>query len=136
TTCERNFSVSTLPWPPSTATPPRMGNCGAQRPGLNIAPAIGPDGTIYTASRGHGDINLSGAAGDRASYVVAVNPNLTLKWATSLAHTLNDGCGALIPIATVDMPINPPWDLATFKGKCRHGANPGVDPATNRMGSG
>jgi hypothetical protein len=136
TVCERNFSVSTLPWPPSPTTPPRTASCGDQRPGLNIAPAIGPDGTIYLASRGHGQVSLFGAGGDRASYVVAVNPNLTLKWATSLSHTLNNGCGVLIPIATVDMPANPPWDLATFKGKCRHGANFGVDPATNRAGSG
>jgi hypothetical protein len=127
TVCERNFSVATLPWPPSTTTAPRTGNCGAQRPGLNIAPAIGPDGTIYIASRGHGDVSLGGAAGDRASYVVAVNPNLTLKWATSLAHTLNDGCGVLVPIAPTSKPA---------KGSCRFGANFGVDPATNRPGSG
>ena len=124
TVCERNFTVDTLPWPPSTTTPPVTGNCGAQRPGLNIAPAIGPDGTIYTASRGH---NPGSGGGDRASYVVAVKPDLTLKWATSLSHTLNDGCGVLIPIATSSTPE---------KGKCRNGANVGVDPATNRMGSG
>ncbi len=133
TTCERAFSVSPLPWPPSTSSAPRTAACGAQRPGLNIAPAIGPDGTIYTASRGHNP------AGDRGSYVVAVNPNLTLKWASSLVHTLNTGCGVLVPIAAVDMPaIAPPggYDLATFKGKCRHGANFGVDPSTNRLGDG
>ena len=133
TVCERNFTVATLPWPPSPTTPPRTGACGAQRPGLNIAPAIGPDGTIYTASRGH---NPGSGGGDRASYVVAVNPDLTLKWATSLTHTLNDGCGVLMPIGTVDPPPTGPFDLATFKGKCRKGANFGVDPATNTAGSG
>jgi len=127
TVCERSFSVATLPWPPSPGSNPRTGACGAQRPGLNIAPAIGPDGTIYTASRGHGDLALFGAAGDRASYVVAVNPNLTLKWASSLQHTLNDGCGVLLPIASSPTPE---------KGKCRNGANVGVDPSTNRRGSG
>jgi hypothetical protein len=129
-TCERAFSVATLPWPPSTTAAPRTGLCGAQRPGLNIAPAIGSDGTIYTASRGHYP------SGDRQAYVVAVKPDLTLKWATSLFHTLNDGCGLTVPIATVDMPTSGPWDLATFKGKCRHGANVGVDPSTNRLGDG
>ncbi len=137
TVCERNFLTSQLPWPPTPTTPPRTGPCGAQRPGLNITPAIGPDGTIYTASRGH---NPSFGGGDRASYVVAVNPDLTLKWATSLAHTLNDGCGNgpgfTVPIATVPFPASPPWPLATFKGKCRFGTTPGVDPATNRPGSG
>jgi outer membrane protein assembly factor BamB len=68
--------------------------------------------------------------------VVAVNPNLTLKWATSLKNTLNDGCGILVPTATADMPATGPWDLATFKGKCRRGAALGIDPATNRPGSG
>jgi hypothetical protein len=136
TVCERGFSDATLPWPPSPTTPPKTAACGAQRPGMNIAPAIGPDGTIYVASRGHGDVSLFGAGGDRASYVAAVNPNLTLKWATSLTHTLNDGCGVLIPIGTVDPPPTGPYDLATFKGKCRHGANFGVDPGTNTAGSG
>ncbi len=133
TTCERNFTTGTLPWPPTPTTPPRTGACGAQRPGLNIAPAIGPDGTIYTASRGH---NPGSGGGDRASFVVAVNPDLSLKWATSLSHTLNDGCGVLIPIGTVAPPATGPYDLATFKGKCRVGATVGVDPATNRPGSG
>ena len=133
TTCERNFTAATLPWPPTPTTPPRTGACGAQRPGLNIAPAIGPDGTIYTASRGH---NPGSGGGDRASFVVAVNPDLSLKWATSLSHTLNDGCGVLIPIGTVAPPATGPYDLATFKGKCRVGATVGVDPATNRPGSG
>jgi len=139
-TCERNFSIfaQPLPWPPlnpdgTCCRGPRMGNCGAQRAGLNITPAIGPDGTIYTGTRGH---NPGSGGGDRASFVVAINPNLTLKWATSLAHTLNDGCGVTIPIATEVMPANPPWDLTKFKGKCRIGATVGVDPATNRRGSG
>jgi hypothetical protein len=69
--------------------------------------------------------------------VVAVNPNLTAKWARSLKNTIHDGCGFRIPIATVDMTGSGPWSLADFKGKCRHGqpAN-GVDPATNAPGSG
>jgi len=151
TRCERNFSifVNPLPWPPVNPVtgaflPPRMGNCGAQRAGLNIAPAIGPDGTIYTATRGH---NPGSGGGDRASFVVAINPNLTLKWATSLSHTLHDGCGSpQLPIATLPFPSSPPcpggaWacpavPLETWKGKCRIGATHDVDPATNRLGSG
>jgi hypothetical protein len=125
--CEVGFDNSTLPWPPSPTSVPFTAPCGAQRPGLNLAPAIGPDGTIYTASRGHGDPSSFGFAGDRATYVIAVKPNLTLKWATTLTHTLNDGCGVIIPIAPTSTPV---------KGKCRNGANIGVDPATNRAGSG
>ncbi len=128
--CERSFFPRDLPWPRTPTASPILRRCGAQRPGLNIAPAIASDGTIYTASRGHEP------AGDRQGYVVAVKPDLTLKWATSLKYTLNDGCGVLVGTATVDMAATGPWDLASFKGKCRRGAAVGVDPATNRPGSG
>jgi len=51
--------------------------CGSQRPGVNVAPAVTPDGkTIYTMSRGH-------FASDYG-YMVAVNSDLTPKWQTSL----------------------------------------------------
>jgi hypothetical protein len=52
------------------------GLCGSQRPGINIAPAVAPDGTIYVASVAH----FNGAQ----AYVVAVNSNLSPKWVTSL----------------------------------------------------
>ena len=41
--CSNAFSTSQLPWPPSpTAVAPTV-QCGTQRPGLNIAPAVAPD---------------------------------------------------------------------------------------------
>jgi hypothetical protein len=52
------------------------GLCGSQRPGINIAPAVAPDGTIYVASVAH--FNAAQA------YIVAVNSNLTPKWVASL----------------------------------------------------
>lgn len=122
TTCFSRFTVATLPWPPSPTAQPAMVPCGGQRPGLNIAPAFAPDGTIYTASRGHNP------RGDRYAYLVAVNPDLTLKWAASLRDRLNDGCGVLVPKATMDNPIQ--------KGKCRFDANTGVDPETNQQPAG
>ena len=111
---------TTLPWPPSTgSTPPFFpGLCGSQRPGVNIAPAIAPDGTIYTGSRAHFDAMVS--------YLVAVNSNLTPKWAASLQNVLNDGCGVIVPIG----PTN------TTPNACRVGALMGVDPTTNAKGSG
>ena len=45
------------------------------------------------------------------SYIVALHPNLTLRWAASLRDRLNDGCGVLVG--------------------CRAGATVGVDPVTN-----
>src|SRR5206468_12029728 len=60
------------------------GPCGTQRPGINVAPAIAPDGTIYTVSRAH--------FRTRYGYVIAVNPDLTPKWAGSLRGHLSDGC--------------------------------------------
>jgi hypothetical protein len=54
------------------------GVCGSQRPGINVAPAVAPDGTIYLASVAHLD--------SAQAYVVAVNSNLTPKWASSLLN--------------------------------------------------
>jgi len=126
-TCFGQFGVSTLPWPPgpvgspatAAADPtrrPAQGRCGSQRPGVNVTPAIAPDGTIYTVSRAHFN--------SRYSFLVAVNPDLTPKWAASLRDRhINDGCGVLIQIATEDNPIQ--------RSQCRFGATVGVDPQTN-----
>jgi hypothetical protein len=109
--CDFRFLKADLPWPPAPDAKPRTGLCGSQRPGLNVAPAVAPDGTIYTASRAHF------AAG--YSYLVAVSPDLKPKWATSLRGHLADGCG------TPSLPPN------GEPGGCREGARLGVDPTTN-----
>ncbi|MBF5042429.1 hypothetical protein FGE12_08455 [Aggregicoccus sp. 17bor-14] len=97
-----------LPPPPnadgSPAQPPQA-TCFSQRPGINSSPAIGADGTVYVVSRAHRN--------DRYSYLVAVNPDLTPKWARSLRDLFDDGCGV------------------TVEG-CRSGATKGVDPNTNQ----
>jgi hypothetical protein len=122
TTCVGSFEGNTdLPWPPSKSSTPASGPCGPQRVGLNIAPAVAADGTIYTAVRAD--------LASRYSYLVAVHPNLTLKWAASLRDRgINDGCGVLIPRATQAQPVQ--------KGKCSFDAPTGVDPATNQMPAG
>jgi outer membrane protein assembly factor BamB len=102
-----------LPWPPDPLQLPSQYACGAQRPGMNAAPAIGADGTIFIVSRAHYN--------EQYAYVVALNPDLTTKWATSLRGMLEDGCGVTIPsdgtpIANID--------------DCRVGAPKGVDPST------
>jgi hypothetical protein len=110
---------SSLPWPPSpTATAPTQ-VCGSQRPGLNIAPAVASDGTIYTASVAHFD--------SMVTYLVAVNPDLTPKWVASMQNRLTDGCGVLLPIA--------PSGNTTTANSCSFGATQGVDPTTNAPGS-
>ena len=111
---------TTLPWPPSSGStaPFFPGPCGSQRPGINIAPAIAADGTIYTGSRAHFDAMVS--------YLVAVNSNLTPKWAASLQNVLNDGCGVIVAIGPTTGTPN----------ACRVGTTTGVDPTTNAMGSG
>lgn len=119
--CSNAFSTADLPWPPSTTAVAPTVQCGTQRPGVNIAPAVAPDGTIYTASRAH---LLS-----RETYLVAVNSNLTQKWIRSLRDRFNDGCG--VPrSAGGQLPPN------GAPGGCRAGALYGVDPATNRPGGG
>jgi outer membrane protein assembly factor BamB len=62
------------------------------------------------------------------AYLVAVNPDLTPKWDSTLQQRLTDGCGVLLPIAAngvTDMP-----------NSCRFGTTMGVDPTTNAKGSG
>jgi hypothetical protein len=106
---------SGLPQPPSPDAVPPLVTCGKQRPGLNHAIAVAPDGTLYTMSVAH--------LTDRYGYLVAVNPDLTPKWAASLRDRFNDGCNVLIP-------------RTGTPGGCRTGARDGVDPAQNRPGGG
>ena len=104
-----------MPWPPpdqpdgSPTLPPQF-PCGAQRPGANVTPSIGRDGTIYTAS--------TAAFNEFYSYVLALRPDMTVKWAHSLRDVVQDGCGILVP-------------YGTDPNDCREGAAFGVDPITN-----
>jgi hypothetical protein len=119
--CLGEFAVKQLPWPPSPTAVPPTAACGHMRPALNAAPAIAPDGTIYTITRTH-----LGDGDGRYSGLAAVNPDLTPKWWTSFRDRLNDACnndagtfpGALLPANGAP-------------GGCRLGATPGVDPAQN-----
>lgn len=115
--CRDTFGGAALPWPPSPTAVPGQSACLSQRPGVNVAPAIAPDGTIYTVSRAHG------RPGSRYGYLIALTGDLQLKWAASLRDRLHDGCG-------VSLPIGEP-------GGCRAGtpAN-GVDPTTNELPAG
>jgi hypothetical protein len=113
--CNGRFTGD-LPWPPSPGAVPPKVPCGGQRPGVNVAPAVGPDGTVYVVSRAHLD--------SRYGYLVAVNADLSPKWAASLRDRLDDGCGsAVLP------PDGQP-------GGCREGATAGVDPSTNERPAG
>ncbi len=115
-----NDNGTSLPWPPpGYATPPSQ-LCGSQRPGINVAPAVAPDGTVYTVSVAHFDAQVA--------YLIAVNPDLTPKWASTLQHRLTDGCGVLLPIA--------PQGVNNEPNSCRYGTIVGVDPTTNARGSG
>jgi hypothetical protein len=111
-------AATTLPWPPiAPATPPTQ-LCGSQRPGINIEPAVDDNtGTIYTASLAHFD--------SMETFLIAVNPDLTPKWAAPMQNLLHDGCGHLVPIGPTNSTPN----------ACRVGATDGVDPTTNAPGS-
>ncbi len=87
--CLGTFPTSQLPWPPSPSAIPDHVTCGTARVALNIAPALDPDGTIYSVARQHLD--------SRYPFLVAFNPDLTLKWASSLRERFNDGCG--VPVS-------------------------------------
>jgi hypothetical protein len=114
-----NDNGASLPWPPTTPPTPPTQLCGSQRPGVNIAPAVGSDGTVYTVSLAHFD--------NMVTYLVAVNPNLTPKWAAPMQNVLSDGCGVLLPIA--------PQNVNNLPNSCRYGTTVGVDPTTNANGS-
>lgn len=109
-----------LPWPPNPHAVPPTQLCGSQRPPLNVAPAVAPDGTIYTVSVAHFDAMVV--------YLIAVNPDLTPKWASTLQNRLSDGCGVILPIAK--------RGVTNEANSCRNGTTPGVDPTTNAKGSG
>lgn len=113
--CFIPFPINLLPWPPTPDALPGTGPCGSQRPALNVAPAIAPDGTIYTVSRAHRN--------SRYAYLLALDSNLATKWAVSLRNRFEDGCEVLLP------PNGTP-------GGCRAGALTGVDPEDNQTGSG
>jgi len=112
--CEVGFGTPP-PWPPTPTAVAPTRKCGDVRPGINVAPAVGPDGTIYTIARNH--------FVTRYGYVVAVNPNLTPKWTASTHGVLSDGCNVEIP------PNGTP-------GGCSVGATTGVAPDTNSAPSG
>ena len=113
--CDLSFSNAQLPWPPQPNANPQTTPCGTQRAALNIAPAIAPDGTIYTVSKGH--------FVTRYNYLIAVNSNMTGKWAASFRGRLLDGCG-------VSEPIGNPGG-ANANGGCNTGVTFGFDPGTN-----
>jgi hypothetical protein len=115
--CPGVFNAGDLPYPPSpnAVPPPPPVICGSQRPGLNSAPAVAPDGTIYTVSVAH--------LWSRTAYLVAANNDLSPKWISAMSDRLQDGCNVLLP------PNGQP-------GGCRAGAVTGVDPAQNRPGAG
>jgi hypothetical protein len=112
--CEVGFSTPP-PWPPSPDAVAPTIKCGLVRPGINVAPAVGSDGTIYTIARNH--------FVTRYGYIVAVNSDLTPKWTASTHGVLNDGCNVQIP------PNGMP-------GGCSVGATTGVAPDTNSLPSG
>jgi hypothetical protein len=121
--CYTQFAYWQVPWPPSpNAVPPTM-TCGTVRVALNAAPAVAPDGTIYSVSRSHFN--------ERYGFLVAANPNLTPKWSASLRDRFNDGCW--VYGTSNNGSILPPNG---FVGGCRYGNYQGVDPATNRPGGG
>jgi len=119
--CKRQFPDSQLPWPPSPDAVAPTINCGSQRPGINVTPAVAPDGTIYTISRTH--------FATRYGFLVAINPDLTPRWAATLRGHLNDGCGVPVSQGGQLPPNGAP-------GGCRVGAHLGVDPGTNEAGPG
>jgi hypothetical protein len=117
--CIAQFSFALAPFPPSPDAVPPSRPCGAQRPPLNVTPAVGEDGTVVTISTAH--------LNPRYTFVVAVDANLAPKWTASLRDQLHDGCGVTTPIDATPESTDP---FVRFL-HCRVGANVGVEPNTN-----
>jgi hypothetical protein len=107
--CETRFFPDDLPFPAPAGTLLPTIPCGTQRTALDVAPAFGDDGTVYTVSRAH-------FAG-RYGYLIALGADLSFHWAATLRDRLHDGCNVAMP------PTGSP-------GGCRTGSTDGVDPAT------
>jgi len=122
--CLTQFSGGQAPWPPAPDAVPPSAPCGAQRPPLNVTPAVGEDGTVVTISTAH--------ANPRYTFVVAVDANLTPRWTTSLRDQLHDGCGVAIPSDATPGSTDP---FVKFL-HCRAGAQEGVEPRTNQAPAG
>lgn len=110
--CFAHYFAEPKPWPPQqpdgSVQLPQQYACGAQRPQLNLAPAIGPDGTVFVATHAAGN----GAYG----YVVALDHALGVKWATSLRDHLHDGCGGLVAPSAELCPPGTPAGVDPFTG--------------------
>jgi len=119
--CVGRFTAKQLPWPPSPTAKPETSACGTERVGLNVAPAIAPDGTIYSVTRAQFN--------EHYSFLVAINPDLSEKWVASLRGLFADGCGVAVSDGGWLPPNGGP-------GGCAVGAPLGVDPATNLPGDG
>ncbi len=123
--CLTQFSFTTqVPFPPAPDAVPPSAPCGAQRPPLNVTPAVGEDGTVVTISTAHGN--------PRYTFVVAVDANLAPKWTASLRDQLHDGCGITTPIDATTDSTDP---FVKFL-HCRVGTNVGVEPQTNQAPAG
>ncbi len=120
------FEDNTLvPWPPPddhVVTIP----CGSFRPGVNIAPAVGADGTVFT-------VGFPNNSPDTA-FLLALHSDLTPKWSASLQEILDDGCGVLVPADAEANGALPDGGAAKY-AHCRVGAPKGVDPFTGQMPS-
>jgi len=127
--CLSTFADAQLPWPPTADAVPPSETCGLQRVGINAAPAIAPDGTIYTVTRGHFVI------GSRHGFLLALNPNLTLKWAAALRNRFNDGCGVSVSQGGV-LPANGQPGGCRDLGPAGNATILGRDPAQNTPGGG
>jgi hypothetical protein len=112
------------PWPPPDHHRVSV-TCGSLRPGVNIAPAVGADGTVFTVAAPNNAAN--------AGVLLAVNADLSPKWSASLQEILDDGCGVQIPADA--QPNGKLPDGGSSYSHCLVGAPQGVDPSTGQMPS-
>jgi hypothetical protein len=113
------------PWPPPDHHVVSV-QCGSLRPGINLAPAVGADGTVITVAFPNNSRD--------SAVILAMNPDLTPKWSGSLQEILDDGCGVLMPADAQPSGALPDGGMDQFSN-CLVGAPQGVDLETGQMPS-
>jgi hypothetical protein len=121
---DEGANAPAFPWPPPDDHRVII-TCGSLRPGVNVAPAVGADGTIFTVA--------FPTNANNAGVLLALNPDLSPKWSASLQEILDDGCGVLIPKDSASDGSLP--DGGADFNHCSLSAPQGVDPYTGQKPS-
>lgn len=98
-----------------------------QQTALNAVPAVGADGTIYAVSTRRAIAGPPASPSQYNGYVVAINPNMTLKWLGSMrSDPVHEG--RVIDSSTASPVIAPDGSIIMGGWNAPHAANATAEP--------